>query len=213
MIRDYANRQYKNNDDFIELFEERLCEYTGAPFAVAVDSCTHAIFLSLHVQRLTGTGFWTITLPTNTYLSVPMTLRNMHFKIDFRHDLWEGHYQIGKTKVYDYAVGFEKDMYVPDTYQCLSFQDKKRLPIGKGGAILLDNPDHAYILQKLRHDGRDSSRSVAQDLDNIKYSGFHMNMTPEQAVKGVMLMNQMSETYTNGSFKDYPSIHEHEVFK
>ena len=31
----------------VKMFEEEVCEYTGAPFAVAVDSCTNALFLSL----------------------------------------------------------------------------------------------------------------------------------------------------------------------
>ena len=29
----------------VKMFEEEIAEYTGAPYAISVDSCTNAIFL------------------------------------------------------------------------------------------------------------------------------------------------------------------------
>jgi dTDP-4-amino-4,6-dideoxygalactose transaminase len=196
-----TNRDYHNNNDFVELFEQRLCEYTGAPYAVAVDRCTNAILLALEysVKRRHR-----IVLPKHTYLSVPMTLINYGYNVWLEFKEWSGNYQIGHTNVYDYAVQFQKNMYVPGQVQCVSFQQKKRLAIGKGGAILLDNKEMYEKLKRMRHDGRDSAIPTAQDTGIIM--GYHMYMSPDEAARGVLLLNQLSEHYTNGSFRDYPDI-------
>jgi dTDP-4-amino-4,6-dideoxygalactose transaminase len=194
----------KNNEDFLRLFEDKLSKYTGAPHVVVVDRCTNAIFLSL-LQF----GKQSITIPKNTYLSVPMTLINMGYDVSFRDEAWEGCYQIGNTPVWDCAVGFHENMYISGQIQCLSFQQKKRLPIGKGGAILLDDAIYASLLRRLRHDGRVSDWSVAYEMEinseNILL-GYHMNMSPDEAAKGVLLMNQLNSEYVPGTWKDYPDI-------
>jgi len=193
----------KNNNDFIELFEHRLCEYTGAPYAVAVDRCTNAILLSMEYY---GHKRHKVRLPLHTYLSVPMTLINYGYNVWLEYDDWMGNYQIGRTNVYDYAVGFKKNMYVPGQVQCISFQQKKKLAIGKGGAILLDNKEMYEKLKRMRHDGRDSSITVENDKDIIM--GYHMNMSPDEAARGILLLNQLKESADVGSFKDYPNLKE-----
>jgi dTDP-4-amino-4,6-dideoxygalactose transaminase len=194
-------RDYYNNNDFVELFEQRLCEYTGAPYAVAVDRCTNAILLAMeyyHKRKIK------VILPRQTYLSVPMTLINYGYNVWLENIEWHGHYQIGRTDIYDYAVGFEKNMYVPGQVQCLSFQQKKRLNIGKGGAILLDDREMWEKLKRMRHDGRDSAIPTAEDTGIIM--GYHMYMSPDEAARGTLLLNQLSEQYTIGSHQDYPDI-------
>lgn len=199
-----SKQNYHNNNDFVELFEQRLCEYTGAPFAVAVDRCTNAILLSLAYYNKRRQR---IEIPTHTYLSVPMTLINYGYNVWLKHQPWVGHYQIGHTNVYDYAVQFERNMYIPGQVQCLSFQQKKRLAIGKGGAILLDNKEMYEKLKRMRHDGRDSSKVTAEEVatDSI-IMGYHMYMSPDEAAKGILLLNQLSEKYEVGTFADYPDI-------
>jgi len=199
----------KNNNDIIELFEQRLCEYTGAPYAVAVDSCTHAIFLAIEVQAITKT----LGIPHHTYVSVPMTLMRMGYDVEFQDNAWHGAYCIGNTNVWDYAVGLEENMYKPGQMQCLSFQQKKRLSIGKGGAILLDDSELAERLKRLRHDGRNSAIPVSQENLEDVIIGFHMNMTPDQAATGIIRLNQLDANYTNGSWEDYPRISELRCFK
>jgi dTDP-4-amino-4,6-dideoxygalactose transaminase len=203
-------KNYSNNNDFVELFEQKLCEYTGAPFAVAVDKCTNAILLSLEYFNDKSV---VLSIPSQTYISVPMTLLNLGYKIIFEDKKWKGSYRIGKTCVYDYAVGFEKDMYVSGQIQCLSFQQKKRLPIGKGGAILLDDENMYKKLKRMRHDGRDSSIPVSKENPNDIIMGYHMYMSPDEAVKGILLMNQLTNTYNLGSYKDYPNLKSFPIFK
>jgi len=195
------NRNYNNNNDFVELFEQRLCEYTGAPYAVAVDRCTNAILLALEYSKKRKQR---ISLPARTYLSVPMTLINYGYNVRLDHMSWIGSYQIGRTNIYDCAVSFTKDMYIPGQVQCLSFQQKKRLAIGKGGAILLDDADMYHVLKRMRHDGRDSSIPTADDSGIIM--GYHMYMSPDEAARGILLLNQLPETFRVGSYLEYPDI-------
>jgi hypothetical protein len=141
-----------------------------------------------------------------------MTLINYRYNVWLEFEEWSGHYQIGNTNIYDYAVGFEKNMYKAGEIQCVSFQQKKRLAIGKGGAILLDNREMYEKLKRMRHDGRDSSISTEVDADNI-IIGYHMNMTPDNAARGILLLNQLSEQYNLGTFKDYPNISKFKCLK
>lgn len=194
-----------NNEYFIELFERRLCEFTGAPQAVVVDRCTNAILLCIDLLFRFVRATTTLTVPERTYVSVPMTLMNYGYNVEFIDSAWIGNYQIGETNIYDCAVDFRENMYIPGQFQCLSFHQKKRLPIGKGGAILLDDGEIAATLRRMRHDGRDSSKPVSADLTDIIH-GYHMNMSPDEAARGVLLLNQPLTQYVTLGHNDYPNI-------
>ena len=51
-----ANGIYKITEDF----EQSLGDYTGAPYAVAVDSASNALFLSLMYEKIKNTedSYW-----------------------------------------------------------------------------------------------------------------------------------------------------------
>lgn len=203
----------KNNNDFIDLFENKLCEFTGAPYAVVTDRCTNSIILSLELTQNKGEKF---KLPKQCYVSVPMMMINYGYKISFHEDNWIGKYQICDTNIWDCAVGFFEKMYIPGQIQCLSFQQKKRLAIGKGGAILLDDPILANKLKRYVSDGRNSSISIKEEIkskaDDIVI-GYHFNMTPDEASKGILLLNQLTKDYQLGSYKDYPDLSDLKCFK
>ena len=59
-----ANGVHKITEDF----ESKLTDYTGAPFAVALDNCSNALFLSLYYENIKGKR---IKIPSRTYPSVP----------------------------------------------------------------------------------------------------------------------------------------------
>ena len=56
--------------------------------------------------------------------------------------------------IYDAAVLWKKDSYIPGSFMCLSFQFQKHLSLGRGGAILCDNKEDAVALKKMTYDGR-----------------------------------------------------------
>jgi len=197
--------KFKNNNDFILLFEKRLSDYTGAPYVVLTDSCTNAIFLTLkwfmnnyYIPKQCSE----IIIPKHTYISVPQTIKNAGYISKQCKIKWKGIYKFGEFPIYDCAVGFSPNMYKRSTFQCLSFQQKKAISIGKGGAILLDNKDAYDTLKRMAWDGRDSSIPVRDDKNII--DGYHMNMTPEMAVRGILLLNQYKFNQSDiKSWKDY----------
>ena len=66
---------------------------------------------------------------------------------------------------------------------CLSFQYKKHLSLGRGGAILLQNKEDYDILKKMSYDGRSPNQPwMEQNIDMI---GYHYYMTPETAKMGL----------------------------
>ena len=61
-------KKNKLNDpwDIVELFEKKIAKYTGSKYAVAVDCCSNAIFLSLKYLKRKKK----LIIPENTYISV-----------------------------------------------------------------------------------------------------------------------------------------------
>jgi dTDP-4-amino-4,6-dideoxygalactose transaminase len=190
----------------VEKFEQLIAEFYGAPYAVAVDCCTHAIELCL---RLTKPKH--VLCPTRTYLSVPMTFKKLDIEWDFVDYNWNNFYFIGNTNIVDAAVYWERKGYIPNTMMCLSFQHKKHLSLGRGGMILLDNLTQYNELKKMRYDGRlDDIPWKDQDIDSF---GYHYYMTPETAEKGIFKFCTAEVTEPKlWSDKDYPNISEMKIF-
>lgn len=195
-----------NNNDFIDMFEKELSIYTGAPYVVLTDSCTNAIFLTLkYIEQwyFVPLSLMVVDIPKNTYVGVAHSIINAGFHLSFNNKEWNESYQLGDLPIRDCAVAFYKDMYIPGQYQCLSFQQKKRLNIGKGGAILLDN-EEAYIeLKKMAFDGR----NLNGEIDDTMVQGYHMNMIPDDAARGLLILNQINlRPYNKIGYRDYPNI-------
>ena len=53
------------------MFEEEVAHYTGAPYALSVNSCTNAIFLACKYLQIQNTD---VHVPARTYLSVPQSI-------------------------------------------------------------------------------------------------------------------------------------------
>ena len=61
--------------------ETKLAEYTGAPYAVCLDNCSNAIFLSLMYEGVKGKE---IEIPNRTYPSVPCEIIHAGAKIKWK---------------------------------------------------------------------------------------------------------------------------------
>ena len=203
-----------NNMEFVRMFERRLSEYTGFTEAVCVDCCTNGILVTLELYRREGriSKDQVLDIPAQTYMSVPMTLVNNGWKIQLIDSAWHGRYQIGQTLVYDAATDFDRGMasrYPADAVACVSFQQKKRLPLGRGGAILLNNVSDATMLRRMVYDGRNpfiSDRIEVEDYSTDVVMGYHCYMDPEKAALGIARLNQLTTPYAAGQFRDYPDL-------
>jgi len=171
----------------IELFENLVAKYAGSKYAVAVDSCTNALFLCLKYCQSTGydTERHVITIPRRTYISVPMQVKHAGYEMIFEDVEWTGVYKLSPLPIVDSAQRFTQNMYIKNTLQCLSFHSKKILPIGRGGMILTDDVDAKNWLDRSRYDGRSSIYYNDISSQTVPTIGWHMYMTPEQAVRGV----------------------------
>jgi dTDP-4-amino-4,6-dideoxygalactose transaminase len=193
--------------EIITEFEKKIAEFYRSPYAVATDCCTHAIELCLRYK-----GYDNITVPTHTYISVPFTFEKLNLKWKFEHQEWENFYYLGNTNIIDAAVYWKKDGYIENTYMCLSFQFRKHLSLGRGGAILLQNKEDYDILKKMSYDGRDLSKPwTKQDISTI---GYHYYMTPETAQMGIVkLKNVENIPSKNWTYINYPDLSKMSVFK
>ena len=65
--------------NYVTIFENAIKGIVGAPYGVATDSCTHALFISLLWEK--EHGMTEVGLPKRTYISVPQTCRHLGLKI------------------------------------------------------------------------------------------------------------------------------------
>jgi dTDP-4-amino-4,6-dideoxygalactose transaminase len=194
--------------DVVDMFENKLAKFTGSKYAVTVDCCSHAIFLSLKYLLYIGElyGNQTVMIPKHTYASIKMQINHAGLNVVFDDRKWSGAYQIVESRVWDAAVRWKKGMYIEDSLMCLSFQIKKKIPIGRGGAILT-NDKHAYDWLKLvSYDGRDLNTAYTDEKHFKLKDGYHYYMTPEDAARGIILMDAVKDEGDTGSWENYTDI-------
>jgi len=217
-LDELKSRGYEINDpwDAINIFEQTIAEYTNAKYAVSVDSCSHALFLSMKAMNVDE-----LTIPKKTYISVPMMARmhNINCNIIWDDKEWNRWYSINpksnntrtKLDIIDCAVSLYQNMYQPNSLQCISFHHRKPLNIGKGGMILLDDKDTTLWLRKVSYDGR--TRTTMFDKDIINQWGYHMYMTPEDGARGLLLFEEFNESNKQIGSNQYPDITKFPLFK
>jgi hypothetical protein len=203
-------------------FERALAEYTGAPFAVALDNCSNALFLALKYEGIEGKEIW---IPARTYPSVPCEIIHAGGRVCFgppcrylggdmdrkpegigpcprNVETLRGAYPLHPTSVWDSALCFTANMYLKGTLMCLSFTGPyKHLKLGKGGAILTDDPDACVWFKRARFSGR---RECSYHADQLDMLGWNFYMLPEIAARGLLLMGQFYDR--DGKPKSNPDL-------
>lgn len=183
--------------DTIKKFEGQLAEYTGAPFAVMTDCCTHAIEMCLRYKKVKRVQF-----TAYTYLSIPMTMHKLGIEYELVPEKWTGEYRFYGTDIWDSARRLEHGMYRPGMIQCLSFGHNKPLQIGHGGAILLDDKEAYGFLLQQRYDGRDLEIRPWQAQRVFKV-GYHYRPTIEDAQQGLEKLSLVNE---QPKYHQYPDL-------
>jgi dTDP-4-amino-4,6-dideoxygalactose transaminase len=178
-------------------FEEALAEYTGAPYVIATDSCTHALELCLRYDRTTQCEFSAFT-----YLSVPMLMHQLGIEYQLTDERWIGEYNLHGTRIWDSARLLRKNMYRLGQLQCLSFGNGKPMQLGRVGCILTDDVAVYKTLSRMRSDGRDL-RISPWISEKVFPVGFHYTPTLESCQKGIDLLPMNSGDI---SAIDYPDL-------
>jgi dTDP-4-amino-4,6-dideoxygalactose transaminase len=190
----------------VERFENKLSEFTGAPYVVTTDCCIHAIELCFRLLEIKETRFTAFT-----YISVPMTMRLLGVDYELSGTDWKDEYSFLGTPVWDSARCLKPKMYRQRQYQCLSFGPGKPLDNVRGGAILLDNEEHYRQLKMMSYDGRDPSYQNWID-QKIYKQGFHYMMRYEECESATLLLdNYISSGDFEHRYKPYPDVRDIEI--
>jgi len=207
-----ANGIYKITEDF----EQALSKYTNAPYVITVDNASNALFLALMYEKIEGK---TVSIPSRTYPSVPCEIIHAGGKINFEPVEGikiKGAYQLKPTKVWDSALRFTSNMYIPNSHMCISFTGPyKHFKLSKGGAILTDDYNAYLWFKRARYSGR---RECSYHDDNFDMLGWNFYMMPELAARGLLLMNQFYNTDGTPKHNEdlelpYPDLSKFEIYK
>lgn len=204
-----------------EEFENELSKYTGAPYVITVDNQSNALFLSLYYEKNVSKTISAdkITIPARTYPSVPCEIIHAGLKVKFepvKGTTLKGAYQLKGSNVWDAALRFTSNMYIPGSFMCLSFTGPyKHLKLSKGGAILTDNYDAYLWFKRARFSGR---RECSYHTDNFDMLGWNFYMMPELAARGLLMMTQFYEVGSNKPLSQedkelpYPDLSKFEIY-
>ncbi len=211
------NRDPRRQYRVVDVFERELADYTGAPHAIAVSSCTNALFLALTYERMQGVE-GPIRLPRRTYVGVLQSVLNAGFEVEWNdcearwQEVGAARYTLSPTIVVDSARHFDQGMYswrvetwptLHGTHTCLSFHAAKQLPLGRGGAILTDSPEFDEWARAARMDGRAPGSSI------VIFPGWHFPMAPDTAARGLDILSRWNDAdYSPPPLQhtDYPDL-------
>ena len=196
-------------------FEKLLSEYTGAPYAITIDNQSNALFLALYYEKIKGQE---ITIPCRTYPSVPCSIINAGGKVKFEPvegKTLKGAYQLKPTKAWDSALRFTHNMYIPNTFMCLSFTGPyKHLKLSKGGAILTDDDEAHRWFKRARFSGR---RECSYHDDYFDVLGWNYYLMPELSTRGILMMSQFYDIQGNPKTNEdielpYPDLSKFSIY-
>ena len=199
-----------------EEFEKALGDYTGASYVVTVDNQSNALFLSMMYENVKGKE---LTIPSRTYPSVPCEIIHAGAKVKFKPvqgKTIKGAYQLEGSNVWDSALRFTADMYIPESHMCISFTGPyKHFKLSKGGAILTDNYEAYLWFKRARYSGR---RECSYHDDHFDMLGWNFYMMPELATRGLLLMGQFYNTDGTKKHNEdlelpYPDLSKFEIYK
>lgn len=179
----------------VEELEKRISEWAGAPYGVAVESGSAAIFLSLQWHKYKYGSIGAVTIPSRTYPSVPCSIIHAGGKVRFEDINWAGEYELWPLKIWDSALRFRRGMY-HGGMQCISGHIKKRLNVGRMGMIFLDDKDAYKWLKRARFDGRNP---VPLQEDNLTQLGWNLYLSPPDAARAIQIFEVLRD-------KDLPDL-------
>lgn len=206
-----------------KLLEAALCDYTGARYAVAVNSCTAALMLAVrwHLTFKRQPGHperpnTNVEIPSHTYVSVPMSIIHAGGRPTFRDEEWIGAYQLKPYPIWDCARRFYAGMFGDlgdgkGNMLCVSFHAAKILGDTQGGAILHDSPQADVWLRRARFDGRTEGVHPIDDTGTIV--GYHCYISPDVSARLLLKLAFLPRDNADLPNDNYPNLAEMEIFR
>lgn len=194
-----------NPHEVTRQFEAAIAEYCGAPYAVAVTSCTSALLLACAYHKVD-----VVEIPKLTYVGVAQSILNAGGKVRFRDEDWQGAYRLEPYPIIDAARRTTSGMYESGTMMCLSLHVSKILGVDQGGVILHDDPVADPILRKMRFDGRTEGVDAKHDTFT---RGFHCYLSPNVAAQALWKLAALPRHNADLPRSDYPDLSLQDVFR
>ena len=189
------SKQLSMGRKVIEL-EVLFGEYVGVDYAVAVDSCTSALFLSM-MYRKSKTETREILCPSITVPLVANTITHAGLTPVFTDDTdWVGRsYMLHPFNIIDSAHEVNRGIISPDKRftACYSFYPTKPISSCEGGIVATNDKEMADWVKQARWYGRsegDSHIKNSWEYD-IDFPGWKMNMTDIQAAIAVEQLKKL----------------------
>lgn len=181
--------------------EKKFADYVDSKYAIAVDSCTSALFLSLKYRALDNNGHMPthVKIPSMTVPLVANTVEHTGANIHFVDECeWVGHsYEMMPYNVIDSAHRVSKGQYkeFPDSLMCFSFYPTKPITSCEGGMICTDDINAVNWLKKARWYGRNEGDTLIKNSweYDIEFAGWKMNMTDVQAALALEQLKRLPE--------------------
>lgn len=198
---------------YVSDFEKEVAKFLGSKFGVALDNCSNAIFLCCKYL-----GVKNVNIPKCTYPSVPSSVIHAGGTVVFDDRDWisKRFYRLDPYPIYDAAHLFQKNMCKKIAneidgkfFVCVSFSATKPINIGKGGMILTNDENAVDWLKQARYCGR-NEKPLMQD--SFEILGWNMYMTPEQAARGLVLMND-TKSLRKKPMPKYPDLSQFKVYQ
>ena len=181
---------------------------------------SNGLFLELyyenHIKKIINPQI--ITIPNRTYPSVPCEIIHAGLKVKWKKTKSKtltGAYLLEGSNVWDSALRFTSNMYIPNSHMCVSFTGPyKHFKLSKGGAILTDDHEAYLWFKRARFSGR---RECAYEDDNFDMLGWNFYMMPELAVRGLLLMKQFYTVEGNPKHNEdvthpYPDLSKFKIY-
>lgn len=208
--------------------ESAVAAYTGAPYAVAVTSCTAALMLAVEwhargpapmtaslAYSLQESGGPLVVLPRRTYVSVPQAVIRGGGRVAFRGYRWRGAYQLEPLRIWDSARWFTSGLYKKLTkgnggFACTSHHCTKTMGDTQGGFILHDSAEADVWLRKARFDGR--TEGVHPSKDNFTMIGHHCYLSPDVSARLLWKLSVLPKNNKPLKNDKYPDLSKFPIF-
>ena len=184
--------------------EEEFADYVGAKYAVALNSCTNSLFLTLMGQPVDHVGIPSMMVPLVANEIIHAGKRP--YFVDNTN--WVGSaYRLKNTNIVDSAHQVAKvgEWFFDHYVVCYSFYPTKPIGGADGGMICTNSEEEANWYRKARFFGRNEGDSLTKNSweYGIEFPGWKMNMSDVQAaIVLTQLRKHPSNDGTMGQIRD-----------
>lgn len=218
-VTDVISSGWLTSGPKVKELEEKFAKYVGANHAIAVDSCTSALFLAIkrwNLQEGSSVKVPSLTFSASASTIVHNNLKPLFVDVDRElkqeEDLIENQILVnltgvntlkhsGSNIIVDSAHLIEKHMcYAMLGSFCFSFYPTKNLASAEGGMICTNNDEDAKWFRLARAHGqtKDNYDRYAKGGSNhweysIEFPGYKMNMTDIQAAIALVQLDKFEE--------------------